>query len=246
MFDKHRQLSGNLDYKAIRKLLDYIGICDDKIATLPNEMATTDNIIDAIGRLADSSAVFIQGHAERGSSDVEYITYDYYMSDPAKGLACSELCENLLLSNNGNPTQRFLLSDFCLNYNFNNLRYVLEIGCEKPPRWVQSPDWYPNANLYDGNDTLVHFAAGSPGQKAHESPHSGGFFTQGFCKSMTEPRTLPELLEAVRNHVEESMHLANLNQSLQVPQIYSSHRLDLNDVNIMKMFGFLAASTPIS
>lgn len=142
------------------------------------------------------------------------------------------------MSNNGNPTQRFLLTDFCFSDNFNNLRYVLEIN--DTPRWVQSPDWNPAANLYDV-DTLVHFAAGSPDQRAHEFSFTGGFFSQGFCKSMREPRTLATLLETVRNHVEESMHLHKLDESLQVPQIYSSHPLDLNDANIMKMFGFFKA-----
>lgn len=78
-----------------------------------------------------------------------------------------------------------------------DLPYVLEFKPDMSPHWVEYPHWEPELDLYNENDILVHFAAGSPSQRAYESS-DGGFFTQSFCKAMKSPKTLPELLKTIR------------------------------------------------
>ena len=117
------------------------------------------------------------------------------------------------------------------------LPYCLEINSELPSHWVELPNCNPQAAKYDGN-ILVHFTAGSPDQSVYEA--GGGFFTQGFCKAMQMPRTLPDLLATVRwalferlghmlmalgwrrSEVRSLMHLHHRNGKLQVPQVRAS------------------------
>ncbi|KAF8593159.1 hypothetical protein BDV93DRAFT_265938 [Ceratobasidium sp. AG-I] len=210
-------------------------------------MATRRNIVctNAGYHLANYSVVFVQGHAQyrfpvpdpiRDNPGIEYLTYDFHMSDPPQGLACNTISNMFIPSGDGGPTRRLFLSDFCLGYNLNDLQYVLEVTAGSVD-WVESPCWDLDL-VRDDDDLLVHFAAGSPGQPVHESDVSGGFFTQGFCRAMEIPRTLPDLLTTVRNDVGNSLSSNNRDPTLQIPQIYSSRRLDVDDPNIMKMFGF--------
>lgn len=242
-FDKEDWLDGNGDRGSMRKLFARNRFPDEKVEIASNELATRSNIMNVRPRLANSNVVFIQGHTQFISSDVDpavdgqctqYMTQDFHMHDPPQGLTCDDLCE-MFYPWNSEPTRRLVLTDTCYSYNFNELQYCLDIDSRSSPDWIEFPDWDETFSRPEG-DILMHFAAGSPDQQAHES--NGGFFTNGFCKAMEIPRTLPDLLKTVRSDVENSMCNPHLRGKLQVPQIYSSYDFDLDDMNVMKAFGF--------
>lgn len=258
-FGDDDRLSGDRDRKAMRRLLECGGY--KEIELVSNEAATRNGILAAGRRLSSTGVAFLQGHADCRQftnppvidsnaynpnvvyDGIEYRTYDCYMDDPPRGLTCSDLYHMFLpsLDSDREPTRRLVLTDFCFGYNFNRLRYTLKIIPGSPPCWIECPGWITDTRRPE-TDILVHFAASASDQQAYESNPGGGFFTQGFCKFMTRPMTLPNLLNAVRIDVEKStrnaMRLNGLGGMQQVPEIYSSHCLDLKDANTMKMFGF--------
>lgn len=244
-------LLGDKDQNTMRETLARAGFLDGDIEFLANERADSFNMLNALSRVGSNpfpTTVFVQGHGMPGkaSETIEFIPHDYYTSSPPRGITCEELCRHLSPRLRHPPVRRLIITDFCLAYNINALQYVLEISSNQSAQWAISKEWEVLEDKPSTNDIVVHFAAGSRDQLVYEND-CGGLFTQTFCKVMNEPRPLPSLLHYFRKGVQCPDELcpargsiSQATSGIQVPQIYSSHKLDLEDPDVLRQFGWFS------
>lgn len=180
---------------------------------------------------------FFQGHGY----PYMYLASDSpYENRTYEGLSADKICHTLGLMDSS--VWRVFATDFCHSGNYLRLRYMLHIDGTSA-KWVETPEWVAHKDkcavyaIAHGAPTL-HFAGSTHEEEVYEGRSSGGFFTKALVGTWGQSLTLPNLLRASRNSVNDSLDIAKESPGFdkdarQTPQVYSSIDLNLEDTQVL-------------
>lgn len=187
-----------------------------------------------------SRMLYIGGHTTRQNGEPVYLPADCYEAGPqtvALGLPFSEMRD--LLLKDSLPRPLLLVTDFCDGGNVLRLPYVLCYDSAES-YWKETNDCVPSD--WPSEKTILHYAAADKDREAHEFTTIGGIFTREFCNiSPRKHMSLAERSRSIRNGMDTYFNEYELDRGIRLEQkhqVYSSHKLDLNDVRPLKRLGF--------
>lgn len=210
----------------------------------PLEMveAEAQHIREVLGtpRIA-STIVYLIGHTMRlDNGEFVYLPAECFKNGPQRpmGIPYSEMRD--LILKDPNPAPLLFVGDFCNCINILRLPYVLcHDGANSS--WKEVEGCTPSS--WPSNKVVLHFAATSVDQLAHEFESSGGIFTRQFCNiSPRQSITLGERSRLIQGWMDaffNDYEVLNPGKRLaQQHQVYSSHKQDLNDTRLFRHMGF--------
>ncbi|KAF8603383.1 hypothetical protein BDV93DRAFT_523440 [Ceratobasidium sp. AG-I] len=145
-----------------------------------------------------------------------------------------------LISIDPKPEPLLLVTDICYCTNILRLPYVLRHE-DGGSFWEETGDCAPSE--WPSNKRMLHFAATSEGQTAHEFKSTGGIFTREFgnipprarVTLATRSKSIQEGMDAFFVKYEKGKPGEHI---VQQHQVFSSHKYDLDNKKLFHDLGF--------
>ncbi|CAE6458049.1 unnamed protein product [Rhizoctonia solani] len=206
--------------------------------------ALRDDIVHAMDEVANGCpplvVTYFQGHSEGSAGPLRYITGDHNEGGKLKGFTAQELVK--MFSKLSIQTMAMAITDFCNSGNIYRLRFRLAPNPDGTFSWTETREWQDDQRtnkVPSITSPMIHIAGSLEWQLVYETGGGGGYFTNSLADLEAGPVTLPQFLMDLQRRVEIHVGQGKSHSSSplpraarQVPQIYSSCNLPLDDPEI--------------